>query len=122
MAGWTTLLLHGVLLTGLGACAPALPQHSPGDLTVKLTDPYARPLAGAVVTVCSHAGGAALQPAAVEGGVYRFVGLEPGAYTLAVSSAQLAELVFGFIRFRGRRRRRQPTAGTRAGSGSRRWG
>lgn len=91
MAGWTKLLLHGVLFTGLGACTPALAQHSAGSLTVKLTDPYARPLAGAAVTLRSHAGGAAFQPAAVEGGVYRFVGLEPGAYTLAVSSAQLGQ-------------------------------
>ena len=91
MAGWTKLLLHGVLFTGLGACTPALAQHSAGSLTVKLTDPYARPLAGAAVTLRSHAGGPALQPAAIEGGVYRFVGLEPGAYTLAVSSAQLGQ-------------------------------
>ena len=91
MAGWTKLL-HGVLLTALGACTPALAQPPAGSLTLTLTDPYARPLAGAAVTLRSHhAGGAALQPAAVEGGVYRFIGLEPGAYTLAVSSAQLGQ-------------------------------
>lgn len=91
MAGWTKLLLYAVLLPTCSPGTLALAQSPLGSLTVKLTDTYARPLAGAEITLRNHATGITVQPSLAQVGVYRFAGLDPGSYTLFVASPQLAQ-------------------------------
>ncbi len=60
-----------------------------GSISIRLTDLYSKPLEGVAVTLRNRATGAIQRMVAAKGGVYRFVSLEPGDYTLEAVSVRL---------------------------------
>jgi len=98
---WTKTLAVAALL--MGAVVACLAQSArtqrveggaeqgilPGSLSGKLTDLHSNPLEGISVVARNQATGAETRTITTKNGSYRFVGLEPGEYTLEAESLQL---------------------------------
>jgi hypothetical protein len=66
------------------------PSHAPsGSLAGKLTDLHSKPVGGATVVVRNQSTGTEARTTTTKNGTYRFLQLQPGAYTLVAESEQL---------------------------------
>lgn len=74
------------LLAGQTTRADILLPQSPGQVTGTVTDATLSPIAGAIVKLINTSGVTVNQAVTGAGGVYQFVNVVPGAYTIAVSA------------------------------------
>jgi hypothetical protein len=75
----------------LGAAAAVVLAQSParGSLAGKLTDLHSKPLDGATLVLRNVATGTEARTTSAKNGSYRFVGLEPGEYSLEAANPEL---------------------------------
>jgi hypothetical protein len=85
---WTNRLA-AIALLGLAWACPELVAQSGGAITGRLTDLHSAPLDGATVVVRNEATGAEARTTTARNGTYKFIGLDPGEYTLDADSVQL---------------------------------
>jgi len=84
-------------MTLLAARTPAFSQTGQGAVVGALIDPTGAVVVGAVVTLTNIESGIARKTTSNDEGLYRFNGIEPGAYSLNISAQDLDELTEGNI-------------------------
>ena len=78
-------------ITLLAAAGAVILAQSPpmGSLSGKLTDLHSKPLDGATLVLRNAATGTEARTTSGKNGVYRFIGLEPGEYSLEAANPEL---------------------------------
>lgn len=86
--GWGHAFVGVVLVAAAGAVVFA---QSParGSLSGKLTDLHSKPLDGATLVLRNAATGSEARTTSAKNGSYRFMGLEPGEYSLEAANPEL---------------------------------